>query len=161
MDQILTSVGWWGKHFYIVSYSFLSSVHIEVLQRVKTPNTKPKKISESGSEDRWVFVVLLSLNTSLLSERVCSPLEKYVFSLLTLKPQKLHCWWLLIRWWLYWEPLITSYVFLSVSVTAMCESLTLSPLCFCACFILSSSPVLMLPRAIGSNSSGFSRVLGH
>lgn len=34
-------------HVLISHYS-----HIEVLQRVKTPNTKPKKPSESGSEDR-------------------------------------------------------------------------------------------------------------
>lgn len=35
--------------------------YIEVLQRVKTPTAKPKNISESGSEDRWVCLLYFFL----------------------------------------------------------------------------------------------------
>lgn len=37
----------------------LDSLYIKVLQRVKTPAAKPKRTSESGSEDRYVSFVSL------------------------------------------------------------------------------------------------------
>lgn len=53
-SKLNPNISWLMKRqtFYIVCYIFFLILHIEVLQQVKTPNVKPKKISESGSEDR-------------------------------------------------------------------------------------------------------------
>ena len=56
LSQSNSNFRWMMKRetlIFLIRFSYMSSfLHVEVLQRMKTPNTKPKKIPESGSEDR-------------------------------------------------------------------------------------------------------------